>query len=339
LIAYFGVKIFRDWSLRRELLDLPNERSSHTTPTPRGGGLIIVIVSLLGYTFLSCFYTQNFRWSYLTGAFLIAAISWLDDLHSISFVWRFLVHSLAAFIAIFNLGFFNEIYIPFLQNINVGAAGAVLTFFWIVWLTNAYNFMDGIDGIAGVQAVAAGIGWLILGKLLGMPTVSVYGAVIAFSSLGFLIHNWQPAKVFMGDVGSAFLGYTFAVLPLLAKNDSHRASEKGFSGDAVVLTIGILLVWFFVFDTLYTFFRRIIRSEKIWLAHREHIYQKLVINGCSHQFVTILYGTNAAIATAFLLFSVEYPIVFDTVLTLVVTVQSLGLLFYYFYLIRKKSLN
>lgn len=282
-VSYIGVEIFRRWSLRRELLDVPNERSSHTAPTPRGGGLIIVLVCLSFYTIFTLFYTDNFYWSYLTGALLISLVSWLDDIYDISFIWRFLIHSASASLVIYNCGYFAEVYLPFLNRIHFGSLGIIITFLWIVWLTNAYNFMDGIDGIAGMQAFTAGIGWLLIGRILGFETIGFYGGVIAFSSLGFLIHNWQPAKIFMGDVGSAFLGFTFAVLPLLARNE---ISSNSF----LLPIVAVVLVLLFITDTVLTFLRRIFKREKIWLAHRSHIYQQLVIYGYSHRSVTLIYS-------------------------------------------------
>lgn len=285
VLSYFGVEILRRWVLRREILDIPNERSSHTTPTPRGGGLAIAGVSLCFYAACTIYLPVNFHWSYFVGALLIALISWIDDLVSIAFGWRFLIHSTAAILLIWSLGYWQEIYIPFLGNIDFGKFGIVLTFCWIVWLTNAFNFMDGIDGIAGLQAVTAGIGWLVVGKMLGLDDQSFYGGILAFSSLGFLIHNWEPAKIFMGDVGSAFLGYSFAVLPLLPTVRSE--SRLPF--------IATLLVFCFVIDSLLTFFKRLAKKERVWEPHREHIYQKLVIKGYSHRFVTIFYGVISVV--------------------------------------------
>lgn len=285
-LSYTGVKLFRRWSLRRKLFDVPNARSSHTTPTARGGGLIIVLICLLVYAFYTSFVTGNFQKGYFCGAILIALISWLDDLYSISFVWRFVVHTFSAALIIVTLGYFQKFNIPFYSEIDIGRAGAVITFLWIVWLTNAYNFMDGIDGIAGMQAVTAGIGWLLIGKMLGFQSTGFYGGIIAFSSLGFLIQNWQPAKIFMGDVGSAFLGYSFAVLPLLAINEIGQTSENG----GFMFLIALLLIWLFVFDTVFTFIRRILDGERVWEAHRRHIYQRFVIAGFSHQIVTGVYG-------------------------------------------------
>ena len=294
LLSYFGVGLLRHWVVRKEILDIPNERSSHTAPTPRGGGLIIVLVSLSFYAAVSFFLPIDFHWSFFIGAFLIALISWLDDLVSISFGWRFLVHTLAAALVVWDLGFWQEIYLPFYGSMPIqGIFGAVLTFCWIVWLTNAFNFMDGIDGIAGLQAVTAGIGWLIVGKMLGVEDAGLFGAVLAFSSLGFLLHNWQPAKIFMGDVGSAFLGYCFAVLPLLPEKNADSG---------LLPLIAVLLVFCFVFDSALTFVKRLLKKEKVWQAHREHIYQKLVIRGYSHQFVTTLYGAISIIIVGILIF-------------------------------------
>ena len=247
LLTYVGVGIFRRWSSDRKLFDIPNERSSHTEPTPRGGGLIIVAVCLALFLIYCLVFKIDIFWSYFAGATIVALISWLDDLFSVSVVWRFLCHSLAALIVIWGLGFWQQTYVPFGGTINLGALGQVITFFWIVWMINAYNFMDGIDGIAAAQALTAGIGWLLLGALLDVENTAFYGGLIAFTSLGFLIHNWQPAKIFMGDVGSAFFGYTFAVLPFLAFRNTQNADLQ-----AKLLLIGILFIWFFFFDSIFT---------------------------------------------------------------------------------------
>ncbi len=237
VVTYLGVRYFRFWSLKKNLLDVPNERSSHTMPTPRGGGLIIVLTSLFAYVFYNKITGRDFSGSFVLGAFIIALVSWLDDLFSISFVWRFLVHSIAAILFISATGYFTEIYIPFGGIFDLRFFGSILTFVWIVWLTNAFNFMDGIDGLAGMQAVTAGIGWLIIGKISGFDGASVLGGVLAISSLGFLLQNWQPARIFMGDVGSAFLGFSFAVLPLLAKSEFAEHNFTPPIGMAVVTSL------------------------------------------------------------------------------------------------------
>jgi len=295
VLTYFGVEAFRRWTLRREILDVPNERSSHTVPTPRGGGLVIVLVCLLFYTIYAGFIVHNFSIAYFAGAILIAVISWFDDLKSVPAALRFLVHAIGAALAIYALGYWQKIYLPSAGEIDLGFIGIILTFFWIIWLTNAYNFMDGIDGIAGTQGLTAGIGWLLIGFFFNLEITSFLGGVLALSNLGFLLHNWQPAKIFMGDVGSAFLGYTFAVIPLVAANEMQ-------SGQTRFTAAAALLVWLFVFDTLYTFCRRLLRGEKFWRAHRSHLYQRLVISGYSHRFVTILYGILSSVILAAVLY-------------------------------------
>ncbi|HEY0048506.1 MAG TPA: glycosyltransferase family 4 protein, partial [Pyrinomonadaceae bacterium] len=272
------------------------ERSSHTVPMPRGGGLVIVLVCLLFYSIYTIFTAGNFSFGYFAGAVLIAVISWFDDLKSVSSALRFLVHAIGAALAIFFLGYWQKIYLPLTGEIDFGLFGAIFTFLWIIWLTNAYNFMDGIDGIAGTQGLTAGTGWLLVGLFFNLEITSFLGGVVALSNLGFLMHNWQPAKIFMGDVGSAFLGFTFAVIPLLAANEMQSGGQPRLAAAAV------WLVWLFVFDTLYTFFRRLLHGEKFWQAHRSHLYQRLVISGHSHGFVTILYGILSVVILSAVLF-------------------------------------
>jgi UDP-N-acetylmuramyl pentapeptide phosphotransferase/UDP-N-acetylglucosamine-1-phosphate transferase len=205
-------------------------------------------------------------------------VSWIDDIHSLANRIRFGVHILAAIIIIFTFGYFKVLPLPILVEIPLGWLGLLLTFFWIVGLTNAYNFMDGIDGIAGGQAVIAGIGWFMIASVLESPITGLISLLIIFSSLGFLLHNWAPAKIFMGDVGSAFLGFTFAALPLMV-----------VPLNPLLPIVGGLMVWPFIFDSSYTLTRRLIKRENVFAAHRSHLYQRLVITGLSHSRVTLLY--------------------------------------------------
>jgi UDP-N-acetylmuramyl pentapeptide phosphotransferase/UDP-N-acetylglucosamine-1-phosphate transferase len=145
-------------------------------------------------------------------------------------------------------------------------------------LLNAYNFMDGIDGIAGGQGAVAGVGWAITGWLAGIPAVLVLGMLLAGSCAGFLRHNWSPARIFMGDVGSTFLGFSFAALPLMAGRI-----------DRSLMAVGILLLWPFLFDAVFTFLRRLLNREKVWKPHRSHLYQRLTGAGSSHSVISRLY--------------------------------------------------
>ncbi len=284
-LAFFaslgGVAAVRRWSLRRNVIDVPNERSSHSTPTPRGGGIMIFVAGLAAYLVYGFAGGIGISWGFTAGAVLIAAVSFLDDLGHVPVPIRFGVHTLAAALAVADTGGFAAAF-P-----GLGWAVYPVSVVWIVWLVNAYNFMDGIDGIAGVQAVTAGAGWAVIGWLAGAPAVVVLGTALAAGAAGFLVHNWAPARIFMGDVGAAFLGFAFAVIPFL-----------GAGGDAAGLqSVAVFPVWFFLLDSIYTLLRRAIRGEKVWRAHREHIYQRLVVAGMSHRTVTSIYGIlSAAVA-------------------------------------------
>ncbi len=295
--SHLGVGYFRHWGAQREFFDVPNERSSHTEPVPHGGGVVIVLICLAAYVGISFYLPGTFSWGYFVGAVLIALVSFLDDLYSIGFPWRLLVHSVAAILVILDVDTWHGI--SMLGHINLGNFGYVMTFVWIVWMVNSYNFMDGIDGLAGLQAVIAGMGWLVLSYLLGMPAMFMFSGVIAAASLGFLIHNWSPAKIFMGDVGSAFLGFTFASLPMIARTIAIKAPD-------LLPIAAVLFVWFFLFDSFVTLLRRALRGEKVWQAHREHLFQRLVSSGMSHSAVTLFYGALALVLCTIILLSVEF---------------------------------
>lgn len=294
LATTVGIAIFKRYGSVR-MLDVPNERSSHARPTPRGGGIVIAVVSLAAYGGAAHLGGGSIKWPYIMAAVIIAGISWLDDVHSLSPLIRLLSHTLAAIIVIWGCGYIESLYIPFLgSSVELGRAGILLTFLWIVWFVNAYNFMDGIDGIAGTQAVVAGSAWSILGYISGEPILYFFAAAISFSGLGFLAHNWEPASVFMGDVGSAFLGFTFAVMPLLIDRQHGAISPR-------LSTAAIALVWLFVFDAVLTFTRRLLKRELVWTAHRQHLYQRLVIKGYGHGVVSLLYGASGSlVAGAFI---------------------------------------
>ena len=315
--SWFGVAAIRRLAEHCRLLDIPNERSSHTRPTPRGGGLAIVAV-VLGGVWVYAALCPGVPWDALgiftLGAILIAAVSWLDDLRPLPVWVRFATHGVGAGLAILAFGYWYAVGWPGSGYLPLGLFGGILTFLWIVGLTNAYNFMDGIDGIAGGQAVVAGLGWAILGWFGGQPLVGIMGLLIATASLGFLGHNWSPARIFMGDVGSAFLGYVFAAMTVLAAQ-----------ADPVFVLAGIALVWPFVFDSVLTFTRRLCRGEKVWAAHRSHLYQRLVISGLSHGQISGLYIGLAMLGLAWAMALVrgwQYMAVTGAV---IIAVAALGL--------------
>lgn len=283
--AWAGVAAIREFALRRQLLDMPNERSSHSLPIPRGGGLAIALVTLL-LTAASNAYTHGWSLTTLLAALaawiLVAGVSLADDLRSLRNSVRFAAHAAAALLVVTFVGRWSSVAMPLVGRLTLGFGGAVIAFLWLVGLTNAYNFMDGIDGIAGSQAVVAGLAWAALGWATGAAQIAAVGLALAAASAGFLGHNWPPARIFMGDVGSAFIGLVLATLAV-----------AGAEVDPRLAFAGVLPVWPFVFDASFTFVRRALRHENVFEAHRSHLYQRLVILGHSHRSVTVLYALLA----------------------------------------------
>ena len=282
ILAYAGVAWIRRLALQRAILDHPNERSSHSIPTPRGGGLAIValvILTVIAFGLVNGFTRQSL--AFILSGVLLALLGWQDDVRTLSAKIRFPIQFAAIAIAMLGMGYFDSVTIPLFGVWHLGWFGIPITFFWILGLINAYNFMDGIDGIGGGVALAAGLGWMVLSSSFGgfeNPLAFWFALAIAATSLGFLGHNWSPARIFMGDVGSTFLGFSFAVLPLMS-------ASRG--GDA--LMFGAAILWTFIMDAGITFLRRAAKREDVFAAHRTHLYQRLVISGVKVATVSALF--------------------------------------------------
>ena len=290
LVSALGVvALTLRWARRRQLLDHPNERSLHERPTPRGGGIGIVVPVAIAIFVTAVWHTDGrFPGAWLGALSLtLAAVGFLDDIRNLSAAIRLVIQTVAASLFVWAVGAWMVVSIPGVRSLELGPAAAVLTVVFLVWISNAYNFMDGIDGIAGVQGFIAGLGWVAVGALLNDPLLAVAGASVAFACLGFLRFNWSPASIFMGDVGTGFLGFLFGGLIVYASTQSPAAA-----------TAGVLFVWPFLADTLFTIMRRAVRGENLMRAHRSHVYQRLVLSGCSHRVVTLLYAGLAALGTA-----------------------------------------
>jgi UDP-N-acetylmuramyl pentapeptide phosphotransferase/UDP-N-acetylglucosamine-1-phosphate transferase len=278
ILSYVGVSFIRRLALRHQIMDHPKERSSHSLPMPRGGGLAIVVLVLVTSLWFARETDLSRSLIYIVLGAILAWVGWRDDIYSLSPNFRFLVQGLIAVISILVMGYFRVVRIPMFGDVDLGIIGIVITFLWIIGMINAYNFMDGIDGMAGGVALSAGLCWMVLSSNVHNPFVFWVALSIAASSLGYLGHNWPPAKIFMGDVASTFLGYSFAVLPLVSADQS---------GDA--LTIGTLLMWTVIIDPGATFIGRLLKRENIFSRHRSHLFQRLVISGYKQRTISLLY--------------------------------------------------
>ena len=287
------------YALRRSLLDIPNDRSSHSVPTPRGGGVAIAVTLAVGMAVLGLIglVPAKLVWALLGGGILVAGIGWWDDHRHVPPRWRAAVHVLAALWAVYCLGGLAGITLGGTVW-HLGWLGSLLAVIAIVWLINLYNFMDGIDGLAGLEAVTTGLGAAALAWWGGAPGLAAAAALVAASCGGFLWWNWPPAKIFMGDVGSGLLGYCFAVLAL--------AGEK--SG-AVPGVVWLILLAVFAFDATFTLISRVLRGEQWYTAHRSHAYQRGVQLGYSHRRVTATVGgINTFILLPLAAAAVAYPV-------------------------------
>ena len=266
----------RHYALRKQLMDIPNERSSHSIPTPRGGGLAIVItflVSLLGLSFWGQIDWPTSLGFILAGG-LIAGIGLWDDRGHVTPKWRLLAHFLAASLLVYTTGGLPTLI--FLGTpISFGIIGHGLAIIAVVWILNLFNFMDGIDGIASVEAISA-LGVLaILCFPISSAAVTI-NALLSAAVLGFLLWNFPPAKIFMGDAGSGFLGLMLAGLLLW---NTHLSPNLFWSW--------LIMLGVFVVDATLTLIRRLLQKKKVYEAHRSHAYQHATQHYGTHKHVTL----------------------------------------------------
>jgi UDP-N-acetylmuramyl pentapeptide phosphotransferase/UDP-N-acetylglucosamine-1-phosphate transferase len=289
VVSFLLTRAFTHPGSRLHILDHPNERSLHTTPTPRTGGVAIVIGLLAGGIFLFLVsgvgFPRELRW--LGGlAVLIASVSYLDDRRHIPVGYRLATHLVASVLLVIAGLTVGSLSLPGIAHPIPAWLAGVLTVLFAVWMVNLYNFMDGMDGFAGGMTVF-GFGTLaLLGWWGGDHDFAAVNLIIAGGAAGFLIFNFPPAKIFMGDAGSSTLGF-------LAAGMSLWANASGL----VPLWISVLVFSPFIVDATVTLFRRLIRREKVWQAHKTHYYQRLVQANWGHRkTVLVEYGLMVACA-------------------------------------------
>jgi UDP-N-acetylmuramyl pentapeptide phosphotransferase/UDP-N-acetylglucosamine-1-phosphate transferase len=271
---------------KKAFLDIPNERSSHKKVTPRGGGIAVLLGFFVASTVAKTLEISLPDYTFFVGLLLVSSTSLLDDRFGLPVWTRLSVHLVVMGMMIYQTGGIKTMPFPAPFNFELGYWGYLVSGIWIVAVVNFFNFLDGIDGFAGTQSLLAGIALSVISW--GQPQ-AVVGLCIAAASLGFLLYNWHPAKIFMGDVGSISLGYAFATLPFYAGG--------GLRVEELVYSTAIFL-WFFLADGAFTLIRRALKGEKVWQAHRTHLYQRLNQTGWYHHFVVLFVMLLAAVLAA-----------------------------------------
>ena len=280
LLTVICVGVFRQYALKKGVMDIPNNRSSHTVPTPRGGGIVVVAAFLFGLIFLFFqldeFLTFRQLMALLLGGSFIAGVGFVDDHKPLAARWRFTTHVIAASVTLLLFGPLPVL--PFLGgDIDLGFWLFPFYIFSITWFLNLFNFMDGIDGIAGVEAISV---LFTASLILILGNELVWGQVLLLMAtciLGFLIWNWPPAKIFMGDACSGFLGFMLGVFAIVTSVTS-----------AINIWAWLILLGVFFVDATYTLTRRLLRREKFYEAHRSHAYQRMSRRLGAHKPVTML---------------------------------------------------
>ncbi len=273
----------RRYALIRNIIDHPNHRSSHTLPTPRGGGLAFVGTFLIALLLMIFWGELTIRVGFIWVAMglSLAVLGFIDDNGSISAGWRLIGHFMACSVTVFGLGGMPLIHV-FSWILPAHWCMDAVAVVYLVWLLNLYNFMDGIDGLAGIEAVSVCISASIIYALVGTPDLMTLPLLLAASVAGFLCWNFPCARIFMGDVGSGFLGFTLGALSL----EAARVDDAYFWSWLILLGV-------FIVDSTYTLLFRFYSGARVSEAHRSHAYQHAAVVFGNHLPVTLgVLGVN-----------------------------------------------
>jgi len=281
----------RRYAIERKLVDFPNARGLHKKILPRGGGAAIVIVVSLCLIALqrSALIDERIAVLWVGCGVGFGLLGWADDHIDISSLIRFISQLVLAF------GFCIAVFMqPSAETLwwaeTWRLLGTVVVSVAIVWFVNLYNFMDGADGFAGSEAVVVATTGAFISGASGAIDTMLLSLAIAGSSAGFLIWNWEPARIFLGDVGSYFLGFQFCALII---HDLYFGTAPW---------MWLILLSPFITDATLTLLRRIFKRERWWQAHRSHIYQLLILHGRSHAMVSL----SLAVGTLLVLFPIAW---------------------------------
>ncbi|MCG3713208.1 glycosyltransferase family 4 protein [Aliarcobacter butzleri] len=283
LISFFLTYFIKNYMIKKSFVASVNERSSHTVPTPHGGGIAIAITWFIGlfYLYFIGQIENNLFYALLFGA-VISIVSFFDDIYELSPKLRLIIQAIVAIGGLYFLGGFETLTFG-IFDIQNPIFTNIFAFFMIIWFINLYNFLDGINGYAGSEAIFLSLaGFILFG--------GNHFLVLAVAVLGFLYWNWNKAKIFMGDVGSTLLGYNVAIFTIYYANQ-----------EPTNFWIWIILFGVYWFDATLTLIRRKLNKERLSQAHKKHAYQRLTQAGWSHYKVT-----NYSIGLNILLFAIVY---------------------------------
>lgn len=289
LIGFISYALTTILAKRLRIIDVPNARSSHAVPVPRGGGLGIVAGFLLGVSLIQILgrtvpLRSDYFFSFLIALILIAGVSLCDDIKHRGLTVKLGVQLVAIALVMALGNVVDVLRFPWIGEVRAPLLLYPITFLWLLGMTNAYNFLDGLDGMAAATAVVVSWFFSYITFHEGSHFVYLVSLSLGAASLGFLFPNWAPARIFMGDVGSAFLGFTFALLAIIAARYDHGHTS---------LFVMPLLLFHFIFDALFTFVHRVVRGEQLAQGHRTHVYQLLNRLGLSHGKVSSIYACLA----------------------------------------------
>jgi UDP-GlcNAc:undecaprenyl-phosphate GlcNAc-1-phosphate transferase len=267
------------------VMDIPNTRSSHARPTPKSGGISIVVTFFVGIVVVLAFsgsitFIRSYVVGFVVSSVLVAGIAFYDDVTNRPYVIKLCAQLVAtAIILMFGI-VVDRLSLPLVGVVHLGWLAYPLTVVWIIGLTNAFNFMDGLDGLAGGVAVIVSLFFCYITYSQGSYFVYITSYTLLAGSLGFMVYNYPPARIFMGDTGSVFLGFALAVLAVIAMRYDH--SHTSFF-------VMPLLLFNVIFDTSFTFVRRALQGERVLDAHRSHLYQLFQQLGYSHRSVSFFH--------------------------------------------------
>lgn len=288
-LSFLGVLLYKHIAIKKNIIDVPNERSSHSIPTPRGAGIVVAFLwyLLLCYMYFIEKIINTSLFYSLLGGFFISLIGIVDDIWNISPKVRLFVQIFVAAWSLYFLGGLKVVDLGFYSIESIWIL-TPLAFVMVIWFINIFNFLDGIDGYLGTEGI-------IIFSFVGLFYSDSLSLSMVAILMGFLIHNWPKAKVFMGDVGSTLLGFTVAVYALYYQNTGRSS-----------IIIWIMLSSLFWFDATLTLFRRLRNNEKIMVAHKKHAYQRIVQAGFSHQKTLIFSIFINFIILGMVYFSIKY---------------------------------